>query len=468
MGARILFAGLPALALGACTAGPDYAPPPAAAAPALKAGKFLRAGDAQAVAPVARWWDGLGDAALAGLIDKGLRESPSLAAAEARIRQARASLAGARGNMLPALSAGATYVRADLPDNALGTGSSGAIDLFNIGVDARWEADLWGGRRRGVERAEAGAGAAAARLADAQVSLSAEIARTFVLLRAREASLALLDARHAAEEAMAELARQRLARGTVSAPAVETAQIQLRRTESDMAAAAAEATVLRDTLAVLTGGAPGTLAELGPGPIPMPPAQVAVGDPAAMLARRPDIRTAERELAAANAQIGVEEARRFPQISLLGLIGIGGTGMDDLFDSSQVLAGALPRLSWTFLDFGRTRAAVQGARAGRDAALAEYQAAVLSALQDAEASLARFGAARTGFSRALDAKGHAERIAAFQDQRATAGTIARGEALEARRAVIDAQLAETDKRAGVTIAYVALVKSLGLGWENAR
>lgn len=468
MRGRALLAGLPILGLGACTAGPDYAPPSAPAAPALQAGKFLRAGDTQAVAPAARWWDGLGDPVLARLIDKGLRESPSLAAAGARIRQARANLAGARGNMLPALGAGATYVRADLPDNALGTGSSGAIDLFNLGVDARWEADLWGARRRGLERAEAGAGAAAARLADAQVSLSAEIARTYVLLRAREASLALLDARYADEAAIVELARQRLARGTVSAPAVETAQIQLRRTESDRAAVVSEGTVLRDTLAVLTGGAPGTLGELMPGPIPLPPASVAVGDPAAMLARRPDIRAAERELAAANAQIGVEAARRFPQISLFGLIGIGGTTMDDLFDSSQVLAGALPRLNWTFLDFGRTRAAVQGAEAGRDAALAEYRAAVLSALQDAEASLVRFGAARTGFGHALEAKGHAERIAAAQDQRAKAGTIARGEALEAQRAVIDAQLAEVDQRAGVMLAYIAVVKSLGLGWENAR
>jgi outer membrane protein TolC len=184
-----------------------------------------------------------------------------------------------------------------------------------------------------------------------------------------------------------------------------------------------------------------------------------------MLARRPDIRAAERQLAAASAQIGIEEARRFPQVSLFGLIGIGGTSAGDVFDSSQILTGALPSLSWNLFDFGRTRAAVQGAEAGRDVARADYDAAVLAALQDAEASLARFGAARTAFGQSEGAARNAATIAGLQDQRADAGTIARGEALEAHRQAIDARLAEADRRASVTLAFVALVKSLGLGWE---
>ena len=454
-----------ALALGACTAGPDYAPPqPLAGAPALQAGKFVRAGDADAAAPVARWWEGLGDPALTALIDKGLREAPSIAAAGARIRQARAGLAGTRASSLPAIGTGVTYIRADLPDQALGN-SSGMIEVYNVGFDARWEADLWGAKRRDVEKARAQAEGAAARLADAQVSLSAEIARTYVLLRMRERALALLDQRRSSEERIVELARQRVARGTVGVQVQEAALIQLRRTDSDRAVTSAEISVLRDGLAVLTGGAPGTLDSLGAAPIPLPPASVAVGDPAAMLARRPDIRAAERQLAASSAQIGIEEARRFPQVSLFGLIGIGGNNAGDLFDGSQVLTGALPRLTWNVFDFGRTRAAVQGAEAGRDLARAEYDTAVLAALQDTEASLARFGAARTAFGHSADTVKNAATIAGLQDRRAEAGTIAQGEALEARRQQIDAQLAEADKRAGVTLAYVALVKALGLGWE---
>ena len=455
---------VPALMLGACTAGTNYVPP---STTAIQAGKFVRAGDADAAAPVARWWEELGDPVLTGLIDKGLREAPGVAAAEARVRQARAGLTGARADRLPALGLSATYIRADLPDQALGN-SSGSIELFNVGFDARWEADLWGGKHRAVEKARAQAEALAARLADAQVSLSAEIARTYVLLRMREASLALIDQRHDSEARIVELTRQRVARGTVGAQAGEAALIQRQRTESEQSALAAEIAVLRDGLAVLTGSTPGTLDDLADAAIPLPPASVAVGDPAAMLARRPDVRAAERQLAAAHAQIGIEEARRFPQVSLLGLVGIGGTSASDLFDSSQVLTAALPRLSWNFLDFGRTRAAVRGAQAGRDAALAEHDAAVLGALQDAEASLVRFGAARTAFGQSADIAKHAARMAALQNQRADAGTIARGEALEARRQSIDAQLAEVDKRAGVTLAFVALVKSLGLGWDGAK
>lgn len=452
-------------ALGACTAGSDYAPPRPPAAPALQDGKFVRGGDTDSAAPAARWWEGLDDAALTDLIDKGLREAPGIAAAEARVRQARAALAGSRAGGLPAAGVAATYLRADLPEQSLGN-SSGKIDLFNIGFDAQWEADLWGGHQRGVEKARAQAQAAAARLADAQVTLSAEIARTYVLLRAQEASLALIDERYRTESEIVDLARQRLARGTVGTQVPEAALAQLRRTVGEQAAMAAEIAALRDSLAVLTGGAPGTLDGLALAPIPLPPARVPVGDPAAMLARRPDVRAAERELAAAHAQIGVEAARRFPQVSLLGLIGIGGSDPGDLFDGSQVLTAVLPRLRWNVLDFGRTRAAVEGAEAGRDAALADYDAAVLAALQDAEASLARFGSARIAFDQSIEAAANTARVAGLQDQRAAAGTIALGEALEARRQAITARLAETDRRAGVTLAFVALVKALGLGWET--
>jgi NodT family efflux transporter outer membrane factor (OMF) lipoprotein len=367
--------------------------------------------------------------------------------------------------MLPSTGVGATYIRAELPDQSLGT-SSGSIDLFELGFDAQWEVDLWGERHRGIEKARAQADAAAARLADAQVSLSAEIARIYVELRAREASLALIDQRYQNESRNVELVRQRVARGTAPAQAGETALIELHQTVSDQSVMSAEVTALRDSLAVLTGSAPGTLDSQPRGAIPLPPASVSVGDPAAMLARRPDIRIAERQLAASNAQIGVEEAKRFPQVTLLGLIGVGGPSASDMFDTSQLVAAVLPRLRWDFLDFGRHRAAVENANAGRDAALADYDAAVLAALQDAEASLARFGAARTAFGQSAEAARHVTQIAALQDQRADSGTIARGDALAAHRQAISAQLNEIDKRAGVTLAFVALVKALGLGWES--
>ena len=457
--------------LGACRAGADYAPPPAPASQAIAAGRFLRAGDAVNGPAPARWWLELGDATLDDLEAEGLAAAPGPQAAEARMRQARAGLAGARAGLLPAVGASVLYAHAGLPDGAIGGGGSGSsgsgssdINLFNAGFDAQWEVDLWGGRRREVERAAAEAGAAEARLADAQVTLSAEIARTYVALRAREANLALLDQRRALEARLGGYARQRFAAGTAPRQPLEAADAQYERTTAERAGLAAEVAVLTDALAVLTGVAPGELGALPPGAVPLPPASVAVGDPAAMLARRPDVRAAERRLAAANAAIGIEQARRLPGISFMGIIGLGGTSAGDLFDASKLSTIALPRLRWNFLDFGKGAAAVRGARAGRDAALADYRGQVLAALQDAEAALARHGVARIALANAASATGHARTIAMLQAMRGKAGTASEADAVEAERQALDAEIAESNARADLTQSYVALAKALGLGW----
>lgn len=447
-----------AIIVTGCAAGPDYAPP------AIEAGRaFHRANEAEAAAPAVRWWEGLGDPQLSAMVERGLRDAPTIAAAESRVRQARAGLAGSRTNLLPVINASALYVRGELPDEALG-GSSGSISLFNLGFDAQWEADLWGGKRRAVERARAQAGEAAAQLADAQVSLSAEIARTYVELRAREAGIALLDRRDTVEVKLIGIARSRLTGGTGTRQDLATALEQSERTRSEQASASAEAAALRDTLAVLTGQAPGALDSLQAGAVPLPPEQVSVGDPAEMLARRPDVMAAERRLAAATAGIGVERARRFPTVSLLGLIGIGGNSAGDLLEGSQISAIGLPRLSWSFLDFGRTAAAVRGAEAGRDVGLAEYRGSVLHALQDAEGALIRFGAARVSFARVSQAAIHANERARLEAMRADAGALPQASALDVRRQALDIELAETHARGRLALAYVALAKSLGLGW----
>jgi len=448
--------------LAGCAVGPDHVRPAPPQSQALESGAFLRAGDALAEAPLARWWEGLGDQALSGLIETGLEKAPAIEAATARIRQARSGIASARAGLLPSLNASATYIYADLPNQAFGGGQS---DFTTLGFDTQWELDLWGGKARGLERARAEAGAAEAMLADVQVSLSAEIARTYVALQAREASAKLLDERRSREERLLSLTGLRFDGGTASAQEVAGARQRLSGTQAELAGVKAEAAILRDGLAILTGEAPGSLDHLPVTAIPLPPAQVAVGDPAAMLARRPDVLAAERRLAASSAAIGLAKARRFPAVSLLGLIGIGGSSIGDAFDTSQLSAIAVPRLSWNFLDFGRAAAEVRGARAGRDAALAEYRDSVLKALLDAEASLARYGAARIALAKASDSLQQAEEMSRLEKLRGEAGTISNGQALEAENRETDARIAEINSRANLTLAYVALAKSLGLGWQ---
>lgn len=453
-----------ALLLWGCAAGPDYVRPETPQSESLASGKFLRGEEFDEQQPSPHWWEALDDPILSGLVDTGLANAPSVAEAEARLRQARAGVAAARAGLLPALSSSATYVYADLPNQAFGT-PSGGEEFFTVGFDAQWEADLWGGKRREFERAHARAEEAAAMLADARVSLSAEIARTYVALRGREKSLELLERRGMLEKRLAKIAGARLSAGTGTGQELAAARQQLGSTIAEKASVAAEISILRDALATLLGEAPGSLDNLEPGPIPLPPAEVAIGDPSAMLSRRPDVIAAERRLAGETAGIGVARARRFPSISLLGLVGIGGASIGDVFDTSQLSALAVPRLTWNFLDFGRTGAAIGAAEASRDAAEAQYRASVLAALQDAEASLSRFGAARIGYAQAVDGAAHSHEAYRLEALRSGAGTVAEADAMQAERSLIDARLSEANSKTQLTLTYIALAKSLGLGWQ---
>lgn len=451
---------LMALALAACGREPARIAPPAVP----HAAGFGQGGELDPASPTPRWWTALEDQVLADLIDCGLANAPSLAAAEARLRQARAGAAAARAAQLPAIAASGLYARARLPDDALG-GSNGSLDLYQAGFDAQWELDLWGGRRRESDRARADATVAQARRDDARVVLAAEIARTYIGLRQQQATLALLDQRIPLDRRLVELARARLQAGTASREPLEQAQSQAEAGTAARARTAAELAIARDALAVLTGRAPGSLVSLPAGPIPLPPRAVQIGDPAALLGRRPDVRMAEARLAGAHAGIGIAEARRLPQVSFMGLIGLGGNSPGDLVDGESLSTILLPRLTWNVLDFGRAAAAVRGAKAGRDAALADYRSTVLAALQDAEAALARYRAARMEANAAAQTLAHARTTARLAQLRADAGTLSQAQAAAAQRETLDAEAAEAGARAQLTQTYVALAKALGLGWE---
>jgi NodT family efflux transporter outer membrane factor (OMF) lipoprotein len=464
-----------ALALAGCTTvGPDFKGAPAAAPTAAARGAFMRADPAQtsAVATSARWWDMLRDATLSQLIDRALADSPNIAAANARIAQARAGLAANKTALIPTVSASAATPYINVPKNILGGNDSGRTDslIYNLGFDASWEIDLFGGTHRKIEAATARAEAAEAGAADAQVTLSAEIARAYVALRARQAVLALLDQQAAVDARLVDLAQQRLAGGT--APEQPLAQLrgQAAQTEGDRAKARADIVVLIDQLAVLTGAEPGTLdATLTPpAPLPMPPASVAIGDPATLLRNRPDIRMAERQLAAANADIGAQISEGLPKISFMGLLGLGGPNIGDVVDPAKIIGLALPQLRWSLFDGGRNKAQVRNKRAAYDEAEAKYRNTVLTALQDAETSLTRFGGQRQVYGKALDTQGQAARAEDLQQQRARAGTIAASDALTAQRQRLLSAQASAAAAAELTTDYIAVQKALGLGWQPRR
>lgn len=478
---------LAVLLAGCKTVGADYAGPPATATGAA----FARA-PASAPAPDARilahWWTALGDPVLDDLVERALRANPNIAVARARLRQARAALRSERANGLPAARATALAAHAHLPPlgDLAGAGnaeqeagaSEGAalpssLNLYSVGFDASWEIDLFGGQRRATEAAGAAAQAAEASLADAQLSLAADVAQTYVNLRATQARQALADAAIERQQRALDLTARRVQGGTASRLDLERLRGQLESTRADIEPLAAQLDAQRDALAVLLGQAPGTLdAELGAparnaGAVPLPPAAVAVGDPAAMLRRRPDIRAAERTLAARQAQVGQAEAARFPRLTLLGLIGIGGTHLADLTHLDDYSAIAAPQLSWNLLDFGRVRAGIDRAEGARDEAEAQYRLAVLNALRDAEDALSRFGQRRTTVATVARAKATADRVAMLTDARKQAGTASLIDVLDAERQQLAAEQNLAQAQAALTGDFIALHKALALGWQEA-
>lgn len=467
------FSGAALLLLAGCTAGLDYAGPPELGSAASPSGKFVRGGGAVDVAApsVAHWWTSLGDPVLDDLQARALAGNPTIAVAQARVRQARSSVRLERANRLPQVAATGMYAHAELPGVDLGSaeGASGggtSLDFLNLGLNANWELEFAGGQRRTIEAANAQAAAAEASVGDAQVQLTGDVAQAYVNLRHQQGRLTLLRQQGVLQDQMLELAEQRFARGTTAAFEVEQGRTARERTAVDIVAAETERDIYLNALAVLTGSAPGNLDALlaAPSDLPLPPAQVSVGDPGALLQRRPDIRAAERSLAAATAGIGRAEAARYPRISFLGILGMGGAPED--LDLGNISAIALPQIQWSLFDGGRTTARVKQAEASRDEAEAQYRQVVLAALQDAENALARFGRDRQTVASMAIVLGSAQRTSELMNQRFQAGVVTGTQRLEAERQALVAEQNLIAATANLTGSYVAVQKSLGLGWSE--
>ncbi len=481
----LAFTALAATASG-CTVGPNYGGPPSVVSSATA---FHRAGDLGTAASqgplLAKWWTALNDAELDHIEDLALAGSPDLAMAEARLRESRAGLSSARANQLPTTGTSTTYLHVNGAPAALfsslgGSSASSSASasstaspadasagLYSVNFDATWEVDLFGGTRRAVEGARDQAQAAQAQVQDARVTLTAEVAQSYVQLRDLQHRLALAQANADTEQQMVTLTLKRRNGGTADDLDVQQLTTQLETTRAQVTPLQAQITEQLDSLAVLTGQAPGALdAELTTAaPVPTPPAQVAVGDPTTLLQRRPDIRVAERQLAAQTATIGQKEADYFPKLTLLGTLGWTSPNTSTLFDTANRSSIQAPLLQWTPFDFGRTKASVTQAKASRDEAEAQYRKTVLSALQDAETSLSRYGRQRDSLNDQLRVQASADHAAQLTGIKQQGGTATTLDVLDAERSRIQAQDSASQAQAMLTQDYISLQKSLGLGWQ---
>jgi NodT family efflux transporter outer membrane factor (OMF) lipoprotein len=456
-----------ACCLAACTVGPDFRGAPPAAPTALRATAFNRAPEeASSEEPsAAAWWTELGDQELTALIDAALANSPDVHAAEARLRESRAALKEQKSDALPKSSGSASFINAKLPKSIL---QAGDLNLFNWGFDATWEVDLFGGTRRAVEAASAQSIAVQADLADARVQLAAEVAQAYVDLFDRKERRELARRTAELETRVLDLTEQRRAQEVASDLDVERIRTQVENTRGTLIPLDEQITESLDQLAVLTGREPGSLdAELSAArPLPNLPATVAVGNPAAMLRRRPDIRAAEFRLASQTAQIGEREADWFPKLTLFGDLGFSAASPGGLVRTDNLMAFGIPYLQWNALDFGRTRARVNQAKAGRDEAEAAYRSAVLEALRDADAALSRYGHQRKYVVNLRAVETSAAKASSLTEMRYRAGTSTALDWLDAERTRFSAEQDRVAGEAELIRDFVALQKSLGLGWQS--
>lgn len=471
--------------LAGCTVGPNYRGAPAVAGEDEHT--FVRAPSGLASGPAPnQWWTSLNDPELNALIDAALAHNPNLQSAQARLRQSREQLLQQRTKALPNVSIDAAAVRMREPDlsilpsssnNGSGQDSSqantsggygrGPLQLYTADFDASWELDLFGGVRRATESASAQADAVEADLADAQVSLAAEVAQAYIGLRDQQQRLVLANQSTELAQKTLGLVKQRRERGVAADADVERQTTQVENTRATLIPLDEQITESLDQLAVLTGQAPGALdAQLSkPAPLPALPATVPIEDPASLLRQRPDIRAAERRLAASNAQIGEHTADLFPKVTLLGFLGTSGVNPADLAKKDVFTWVGVPYLQWNVLNFGGTRSAIRQAEASRDAAAAAYTQTVLAALQDANNALSRYGHQRESVARMAQIEASANRSEALMHQRYSAGASSLIDLMDVQRTQFSAQQNLIQGQADLLKDYVSLQKSLGLGWK---
>jgi NodT family efflux transporter outer membrane factor (OMF) lipoprotein len=425
-------------------------------------------------APLDAWWRNLGDPVLNQLIDEALQASPDLAAAQARVREARALRGVAGAALYPEVDAGAAYSRTHgsanvpigVPPGGLGPGEDG--NLWQAGFDASWEIDVFGGTRRGIEAADAAWQAAVAEGGDVTLTLVAEIARNYIELRGAQRRLAVAYDNLATQRDALALTSSLFDAGLASRLDVLRSQALVADTEAVVPDLTAESRAAIYRIGALVGRQPETLlAELDtPGAIPAPVADVPIGLPSELLQRRPDIRAAERRLAAANARIGVAKADLYPHFYLTGAAGLESLDASTFLTAPSRYLSVGPGISWLIFDAGKVRFGVEAQQARTVEAAASYQRTVLEALRDVETALASYGQSRIRRVHLADEAASDREAVAVATRLYRQGLEDFLSVLDAERSLYAAEdkLAQTDRDSDLSL--VALYKSLGGGWPG--
>lgn len=485
-----LIAGLaPAALVTACTVGPDYHAPEMAVPAAYQ--EPAATAPAGAEVDPATWWRSFGDPELDRLVERALAGNPDIQVAASRVRQARLGLIAAQANGKPTVDAqaGANYIHfsknaglASIAEQFSGgggsdDGSSGGgvalpgdgITTYSAGFDASWELDLFGGARRGVEAARAREEAAVWNSRDAAVTLAAEVADAYFTLRAVQERARIVNDEIARQTRALEIAAHIAQVGLVPHVDVTRQNASITSLRAELEPINADIAARSHALAVLLGETPETLTDelTQPAAIFALVPSVPAGLPSDLLRRRPDVRAAERQLAAATADIGVAVADLYPKFNLTGVAELISSALSNLFtgDSLQLTGAAAAR--FPLLDWGKRKATVGMRKEDREQAYLAYRKTVLGALRDVEDALARIDTERRRNATLRKALADSEEAANSVEAQYRTGFVAQDSLLNAETDVLNAREQVAMSDAQLREYTAALFKALGGGWQEA-
>ena len=458
--------------LAGCTVGPDYRP---------KAAAELGVPDAYSVTPetkpedLTRWWQKFDDPVLGQLVEQAAASNLDIAQSVARLRQARESLIQNRASLLPTLSGSAGYQRNEnvrgggrsftLPDGTVVDTGGGGANSFTLGASASYQVGVFGEIRRTVEASRADYAASGFDYATVLISVESEVARNYVLARLYQQQLANARASLAIQDDNLEIAGFRVQAGLVSSVDAEQARAQRAQTAATIPSLDQQYAAAVARIGVLTGQAPGTLRTMMAPvkAIPTGPAAVGVGIPGDTLRQRPDIRSAERALAAATARIGVAKAQLYPALAITGNLNTNATSIGSIGDA--ITGSLFAGLTQAIFNGGRLRSQVRTSEAAADGALALYKSTILTALEDVENAVVALQAAQERerqFAIALDASNNSAILSRSQYR---IGLTDFTTLNQQETALLSARNGATQARADAATALIALYAALGGGWD---
>lgn len=454
------------LQLAGCAVGPDYQKPdvsaPAAWHSSMNGGLKYASPDA---AQLSQWWHSFNDPYLSRLIDEAAANNLDMKLARARLREARARRGVSAADRFPTLNAGAGANRSS-SSKEMGLGGGNVSETWYAQFDASWELDIFGGKRRALEAAEASLDASRENLRDTQVSLLAEVALNYVEVRGYQARLTIAQSNLATQSETWQIARWRHEAGLTTQLDEDQARLNLEQTRAQLPTLQIGMEQSKNRLAVLLGRKPGELTELEtPAAIPQTPAEVAVGIPAETLRQRPDMRRAERQLAAATAQVGVATAALYPNFSLSGTLGLQALSSANLLQASARMFSVAANAGWVLFDAGRIRQNIEVQNALQEQALIGYESAVLGALRDVENTFIAYAEELNRRAALKDAMQAAQSAAGLAASQYAAGLIDFQVVLDTQRSLLSLQDQLIQSEAAVTSNLARLYKAMGGGWS---